>query len=475
MKVSGNRECASLFVLANRLPIEFHAQSGWRPSPGGLVNILDTVLCAQDAVWIGCGGRFLGDASTNVYTVPPKDINGVILEEILITELEYAGYYKNFSNRAVWPLYHDAIVDSMYSQADYSAYESVNQKFANRVAELAPPRADIWVHDYHLQLVPAMLRRLRPDLNIGFFLHIPFPPADLFHQLPWSRQILQGLLGSDLIGFQTTEAATRFCTQAVSGFQLQSAGDCLYVETQQETRTVRVSAFPIGVDAHQLAAVAQDEETILGAAEFRRSIGDPDLLILGVDRLDYTKGIDVRIEAIAELLQSCTLDRKSTVFFQAAMPTRDNLFEYQELRRKVEAKVDCINVALGAKGSAGIQYICESLSRKKLIELYVSADIMLVTPLCDGMNLVCKEYVACRPSGSGALVLSEFAGAARSLQSAWLVNPYCVESVKEGIVSAVTASAEENRRRMCLLQEDVFKNDAMKWANDFVHSLRSLK
>ena len=474
MKVSGIRECSSLFVVANRLPIEFRPQMGWRASPGGLVNVLDTVLRDQDVVWIGCGGRFHGDESAKLGLGPPREVHGFAINEILLSELEYAGYYENFSNRAIWPLYHDSIVDSVYCQNDFLAYESVNQIFANRVASLAPPCADIWVHDYHLQLVPAMLRRLRPDLRIGFFLHIPFPSDDLFYRLPWSREILQGLLGSDLIGFQTLESATSFRRQVTSSLQCQSAGEFLYIESGQETRSVQVGVFPIGVDACQLASVAQDQATIMGAAAFRQSIGNPDLLILGVDRLDYTKGIDVRIEAIAELLRSCDLDRKSMVFFQAAMPTRDNLSEYQELRRQVESQIDRINAELGGNGSAGIQYVCESLSRSKLIELYISADIMLVTPLSDGMNLVCKEYIACRPSGSGALVLSEMAGAAQSLQSAWLVNPHSIEDVKKGILSAVNASAEEGFRRMCLLQEDVFGNDAMKWANDFVRSLRRL-
>jgi trehalose 6-phosphate synthase len=474
MNGSGNSQCSTLFVLANRLPIELHPQMGWRPSPGGLVNVLDTVLRNKDAVWIGCICRFQEDINTNLEVANPKSLHGFAIEEILLSESEYTGYYEDISNRTIWPLYHGLNVDSNCSQDDYLAYVAVNQKFASRVSELAPYNAAIWIHDYHLQLVPAMLRRLRPDLKIGFFLHIPFPTADLFCRLPWWREILHGLLGSDLIGFQTAESANYFRQLVASRLQLEIAGENICVKSEQEIRFVHVRMFPIGVDAHALVAEAQDQSTIMGAAAFRHSIGDPDLLILGVDRLDYTKGIDIRIDAVGELLLARELDVKSIVFYQAAMPTRDNLPEYQIFRHHVESKIRRINVELGASESAKIQYICKSLSRRRLIEMYLSADIMLVTPLCDGMNLVCKEYVACRPKGSGALVLSELAGASRSLTSAWLVNPYSIENIKQGILSAVNASAAERYRRMCLLQHEVFNNDAIKWAADFVYSLRSL-
>jgi trehalose 6-phosphate synthase len=463
-----------LVVVANRLPLVFNTHSGWRPSPGGLVAVLTTALRDLDGLWIGCSGRFHEQSSDDPIAKPPQGLHGFDLEEVILTSEEYSGYYEGCSNSAMWPLYHSLIAQAVYSAEHFEAYKSVNKKFALKVAEMAPLGADVWVHDYHLQLVPATLKQLRPDIHIGFFLHIPFPPVEMFEKLPWSREILLGLLGADLIGFQTEEYERNFQEQVKNTFHIPCNRARVLVGDLCDSSMPHVGVYPVGVDAGMLADIAQQDVIIEKAEEFRRSLGDPDLIFLGVDRLDYTKGIEVRIRAIAELFRSRELNGKSAVFIQSAMPSRENLTEYQNLRNHIEAMIRDINADLQTSAANSIQCEFQPLDRDSLLAMYVAADIMLVTPLRDGMNLVCKEYVACRNNNTGALVLSEFAGAAKSMQSAWLVNPYNLDDVKSGIVSAANASSKEAQRRMLSLREDVFKYDARSWANSFIESLASL-
>ena len=290
-----------LVVVANRLPVEYDPDAGWRPAPGGLVSAMEPVLRGRDALWLGWSGRF-SDEDDEAGEVPetPEGVSFRI-EEVQLTRDEVEDYYEGFSNGAIWPLYHDAIVRPVYHRHQFETYRRVNEKFATRLAERADPGATVWIHDYQLQLVPAMLRQLRPDLRIGFFLHIPFPPVEVFSQLPWRRAILQGLLGADLIGFQTKDAALNFLRLVRRHLALRPGGDRVVVDELTGTRTVRVDGFPIGIRATDFAEMAQQPEVKRRAAEFRAELGDPDILLLGVDRLDYTKGIDVRIRAVGEL------------------------------------------------------------------------------------------------------------------------------------------------------------------------------
>ncbi len=285
----------------------------------------------------------------------------------------------------------------------------------------------MWVHDYQLQLVPSMLREMRPDLSIGFFLHIPFPPSALFAQLPWRRQILEGLLGADLIGFHTHDDARQFVYSCE-----RSLGIAAYEGTMRvNNRRVGVGAFPIGIDAEGFSATAAEPHVLERARQLRAEMGSPTTVLLGVDRLDYTKGIDIRLKAFAEVLQDERLDPATTIFVQVAVPSRENISQYQQIRDDIEMLVGRFNGSLATLGATPIHYLRRVLEREELIALYLATDIMLVTPLRDGMNLVAKEYVACRNDDTGALVLSEFTGAARELAQAWLVNPYDTsESVK---------------------------------------------
>ncbi len=298
-KQQGDSE-GDLVVVANRLPAEYDPETGWRTSPGGLVSALEPALRGRSAIWVGWGGRLIEEAGADAGGPIPSDAD-FSLDELMLTTEEVAGYYEGFSNGALWPLYHDAIVRPVFHRTEFETYRSVNEKFARRVAERAAPGATVWIHDYQLQLVPAMLRLLRPDLAIGFFLHIPFPPVEIFGQLPWRRQILLGLLGADLVGFQTRQGALNFLRLVGKYLAMRPGGDRVVVDELSGARTVRVDAFPIGIDAKRYADLAASESARARANQIRADLGNPKTLLLGVDRLDYTKGIDVRIRAVGEL------------------------------------------------------------------------------------------------------------------------------------------------------------------------------
>ncbi|MDP4015480.1 MAG: trehalose-6-phosphate synthase [Candidatus Nanopelagicales bacterium] len=460
----------ALVVVANRLPLEYDEDTGWRKAPGGLVTAMESVLRDRVSTWIGWSGRF-EDRRTQETPPPPEGAGDMALDELLLTPSEFSAYYEGFSNGAIWPLYHDVIATPAYHRKQFEAYRRVNEKFARRAAQVAPRGAVVWVHDYQLQLVPMMLRLLRPDLKIGFFLHIPFPPPELFSQLPWRRTILEGLLGADLIGFQTNEGALNFMRLVRKFLALKTGGDRVVVDELSGTRIVRVDDFPIGIRVQDYADLAADPDVIERARQIRIDLGEPELLLLGIDRLDYTKGIDVRIQAVTELLLDGDLDPEKTVFLQVATPSREGVEEYRRMRDGIESLVSRANGDIGKLGVTPIHYLHQQMPRDELVAMYVAADVMLVTPLRDGMNLVAKEYVACREGDDGALVLSEFTGAAQQMPEAWLVNPYDIAGLKTSIVDAACSPAEESGRRMSALRHSVFEYDVARWAAEFLRRL----
>ena len=470
---SGARD---LIVVANRLPIEARTdESGdttWERSPGGLVSALEPVLATRESTWVGWSGRFSDEEGGRV-GVPEhlSTLGECDLLEVPLSRAEVAAYYDGFSNAALWPLYHDAIVSPVYHRTEFDMYRRVNRRFAEAVAEIAAPGATVWVHDYQLQLLPGLLRELRPDLVIGFFLHIPFPPIELYLQMPWRAVILNGLLGADVVGFQTPGGADNFRNLAERLLSLPVEGDDVLVEGAHGPRRVRAQAFPISIDAKAIDELARDPRIRQRAADTRRALGNPEILLLGVDRLDYTKGIDIRIKAYEELLGEGAFDAEKTVLVQVATPSRENVEEYQRIRDEVALIIGRALGEHGKMGTAPIHYLHHPVPREDLVALYVAADIMLVTPLRDGMNLVCKEYVASRVDDDGALVLSEFTGAAADFSDAWLVNPYDADGMKDSIVAAATASPESRARRMRALRAEVFEHDVERWARSFLDAL----
>lgn len=462
---------AHLVVVANRLPVEYTDDAGggaWTRSPGGLVSALEPALHGRRATWIGWDGQ----PGTGEPCAPlPEEIDGLGIVGVPLTPQQVKDFYEGFSNGALWPLYHDAVATPAYHRPEYEAYQAVNHLFASMVSERAPQGGTVWVHDYQLQLVPRMLREMRSDLRIGFFLHIPFPPVELFAQLPWRRQVLEGLLGADLVGFQTHDGAQNFLAATRRLLSLDPGGDRVDVPADAGHRTVRVDSFPIGIDAAAFDQMARLPEITARAREIREEMGGFRLLFLGVDRLDYTKGIDVRLRAFSEALAEGLLDPDEVTLLQVAVPSRENVGEYQRIRDDVELLVGRVNGDLGRVGDPAIHYLHQSVTREELVAMYVAADVLLVTPLRDGMNLVAKEYIAARADDTGAVVLSEFTGAAQQLREAFIVNPYDIEALKRALGAVVSSRPEELVRRMQALRANVLENDVDRWVRTFLATL----
>ncbi|WP_328398725.1 alpha,alpha-trehalose-phosphate synthase (UDP-forming) [Nocardia sp. NBC_00416] len=460
-------------VVANRLPVDLEklpdGSTRWKRSPGGLVTALEPVLRSNRGAWVGWAG------------VPDVDVepiveDGLELFPVPLSAREVADYYEGFSNATLWPLYHDVIVRPEYNRAWWSAYVQVNRRFAEETAKVAAEGATVWVQDYQLQLVPKMLRMLRPDLTIGFFLHIPFPPVELFMQMPWRTEIVEGLLGADLIGFHLPGGAQNFLYLARRLAGQPTSRGTIGVRSKMGVvqvgfRTVRVGAFPISIDSAGLDEHSRRRSVRERAARIRAELGSPKNILLGVDRLDYTKGIDIRLNALEELLAEGRVDPAETVMVQLATPSRERVESYIQMRGDIERQVGRINGEFARVGYPVVHYLHRPIAREELISFFVAADVMLVTPLRDGMNLVAKEYVACHSGLNGTLVLSEFTGAAAELRQSYLCNPHDLDSVKDAIVDALTDDRETRRRRMRSLRRQVLAHDVDRWARAFLDAL----
>lgn len=458
-----------LVLVANRLPVRRVARGrgtpkggpGWALSPGGLVSALAPLLRASHGAWVGWGGT-VGEE------LEPFRHDGLHLYPVPLSKAELDAFYYGFSNRTLWPLYHDAIRWPEYHRAWWEPYRDINERYAEEASRCAAEGATVWVHDYHLQLVPGILRRKRPDLKLGFFLHVPFPPQELFAQLPWRREILEGMLGADVVGFQTPEGARNFFVLArrYTRARGESAGELAYGE-----RTVQVSAFPVSIDVAQFEELARREDVRAQAAKLREKLGAKRRIILGVDRLDYTKGIDIRLKAFQELLERGTVTPADCVLVQTAVPSREHVVAYAGLKERVEGLVGRINGEFAELGRVAVHYLHRNLPPEELVSLYVAADVMLVTPFRDGMNLVAKEYVASRLDNTGVLVLSEFTGAARELRQALLVNPHDVDGLVGTLGRALRMPRSEVTRRMRKLRGAVRSYDVHMWGRDFLAAL----
>jgi trehalose 6-phosphate synthase len=453
-----------LVVVANRLPVdEVSLREGvrqWRRSPGGLVSALTAIVSGGNTTWVGWAGS-VGPAPS----LP--DLDGVAMRAVALSAEEHENYYEGFANQTLWPLYHDAVEQPVFHRRWWEAYQRVNRRFAVAAAEAAPPGSCVWIQDYHLQLVPAMLRELRPDLRIGFFMHIPFPPPELFKQIPRRAELLRGLLGADLVGFQTVGGARNFIriTERLLGLRTRRQ------EVEVDGRVVRVGGFPISIDVSEMERLARAPEVRQRAAQIRTDLGNPDRIMLGVDRLDYTKGIEHRLKAFRELLADGRVKVPQTVLVQVAVPSRERVEHYKLLRDKVEREVGGLNGEYGRLGVPAVHYLFSSFDRAELAAMYLAADVMVVTPLRDGMNLVAKEYVATRVDHAGALVLSEFAGAAHELRHADLVNPHDLDGLKDAMVRALEADPSDTGRRMRTMRRYLRTHDVTAWARSYLTAL----
>jgi trehalose 6-phosphate synthase len=441
-------------VVANRLPIEVSASHRIRRSPGGLASALGSVT--------GNGSHWVGWPGSTVELPESMDYDGLRLHPVAIDAGEYRNYYGGFANSILWPLFHGRLRPVEIDRTWWGSYRIVNQRFATAVARFAPPGASVWVHDYHLLLVPAMIRARRPDVRIGSFLHIPFPNAQLFATLPWRRELLLGMADADVIGFQTQEDVHNF-TEALERMTLGSRRKLGAAKT--------VDAFPISVDFDHWAELG---EAAAGSRPANRALVGGEFIFLGVDRLDYTKGIGQRLRAYGELLDEGRLDAERCTFVQFAVPTRSSVPAYREERQEVESLVEAINAKHTVPGHEPVHYRHVGLDEKELTEWYCSADALVITSLADGMNLVAKEFVASRTDLDGSVVLSEFTGAANDLPGALVVNPFDIEAIKDALLRAVAMMPAERRERMSKMRAAVQANDVSHWARSFLDRLEGV-
>jgi trehalose 6-phosphate synthase len=460
-------------VVSNRLPVDRVAageggddNSGWRRSPGGLVTALAPMMTKTDGAWVGWHGA-------PDETVKPFSHGGMDLVPVQLSTDDVELYYEGFSNATLWPLYHDVIAPPEFHRTWWDAYRQVNRRFADAVIRHADDGATVWIQDYQLQLVPRMLREQRPDLRIGFFNHIPFPPPEIFAQLPWRHAIIDGLLGADLVGFQRASDAGNFMRSARRFLGASVKQQQVHVKGQDGkiTHIARAQAFPISIDVAHITELANNPEIIERARQIRQDLGNPKTILLGVDRLDYTKGIRHRLKAYEELLNEGKLKVGEATLIQVASPSRERVEQYRLLREEVEGTVGHINGTYDTIENTAVRYLHHSYPVEEMVALYLAADVMLVTALRDGMNLVAKEYVTARKDNDGALVLSEFAGAADQLKQALLMNPHDIDGLKDTIMQAVNMSPRDSARRMRSMRKQILEHDVDHWSADFLNAL----
>ncbi|MGE3840138.1 MAG: bifunctional alpha,alpha-trehalose-phosphate synthase (UDP-forming)/trehalose-phosphatase [Vicinamibacterales bacterium] len=466
------KTASRLLVVSNRLPVTAHAgPEGVQliASGGGLATGLRPWHEQNEGCWIGWPGDVSG-FDRDQRAALDAAFRERRLVAVPLTREQIDRYYHGFSNRVLWPLFHYLIDRVPVDAAGWDAYRQVNQAFADVVTAEYRSGDIIWVHDYQLTLLPALLRARLPSARIGFFLHIPFPSSEVFRTLPWRREVLTGLLGSDLIGFHTFAYMRHFMSSLLHVEGVETDLD----RVQIDDRHVRLGVFPMGVDSAGFASLAAEPDITAAAAGLRRDAGGR-AIVLGVDRLDYTKGIPRRLQAIERLLTRDPSYGDRIRYVQVAVPSRGEVDSYQRFKRQVEESIGRINGAHGTLGSTPVHYVHRSVSMRELVALYSASDVMLVTPLRDGMNLVAKEFVASRIDEDGVLILSEFAGAAAELEGALVVNPYDVDVVADSIDRAIKMSAAERHARMRTLRRRVNADDVFRWANRFLERLHEVR
>jgi trehalose 6-phosphate synthase/phosphatase len=463
-----------LVLVSNRIPITFTTEDGvlkGQPASGGLVSALEPLLKDHGGIWVGSGGtedsprirKILEKASgNNPYHYAP----------LFLTDEEQSNYYEGFSNEIVWPLFHDLQSRCNFDPNYWEFYERVNSKFADAVEKASKPGDLIWIHDYQLMQVGKTLRCRRPGARLAFFLHIPFPSPDIFAKLPWRTQILEDLLAHDLIGVQTGRDQRNLiaCLRCfVPSVKISGKGESRMV-VSEHGRT-HIEAFPISIDYRSFADQSASESVLERVKQIKAKTHGIQITV-GVDRLDYTKGIPERLKAYGYFLRRYPEFHRKVELIQIVVPSREGIPRYDQLKREVERLVTHVNGEFSEPGWVPINFIYRSVPRDELIAIYRAADVALITSLKDGMNLVAKEYCAAKTEVNGVLVLSEFAGAAPELRiGAILVNPNDEVGVAAALKQALEMKPAERRRRMLRMRQQIRQADILTWRDRFFHAL----
>jgi len=447
-------------------------KSKWqvRPSPGGLVTALSSILRQREGIWFGWPGIHGENDLAGILNEANHKL-GYTLKAVSLSQEEINQYYFGFSNEIIWPLFHDLQSRCNFDPEYWNAYRAVNRKFAQVIANSVQANDFVWIHDYHLALVAKKLRSLGIKNKLGFFLHIPFPSPDIYNKLPWRKQILEALLDYDLVGFQTPRDKNNFfyCVESMlSEPHIKVKRQSSIIEMLE--RKVVIGSFPISIDYKEFARQAASDDVEEQSRQLRDSIHN-NQIILGIDRLDYSKGIPEKLRAFQNALKRFSSLHGKITLVQIVVPSREDIPQYQVLKTEIESLVGQINGEFSTPGWIPIHYMFRSLDRSELLAYYRAADIALVTPLKDGMNLVAKEYCTAKLNKCGVLILSEFAGAASQLwRNALLVNPYDIEGVAYAIYRASKMNASECQMRMQRLRKSIARRDVFWWANDFLQA-----
>lgn len=460
-------------IVSNRLPVkltenndgEYHLS----PSEGGLATGLGSIYKQGDNIWIGWPGQEITNDDKKEKII--AELKKQSLIPVFLTQEEIAKFYEGFSNDVLWPVFHYyASTYAHYEQSNWEFYRRVNKKFRDAVLEYAEPGDTIWVHDYQLLLLPNLIRKEMPEVSIGFFLHIPFPSYEMFRLIPWRAELLVGVLGADMIGFHTFDDVRHFVNAATRILPVTSSANII----NEGDRTIVIEAFPIGIDDKKYAALPK-EPAVKKDIERVKDTFKNTKLVLSVDRLDYSKGILQRLQAFEYLLEHYPEAKEKLTFYMIVVPSRDTVPQYAHLHEQIDKQVGNINALHRTMEWTPIHYFYRSFPIEMLSALYYTAEVCLVTPMRDGMNLVSKEYVASRINNDGVLILSEMAGASKELIDALIVNPNNTEEVAKTIIKAAYMPLEEQQRRMISMRQMVAKFNIKHWVKIFMDKLNEVK
>jgi trehalose 6-phosphate synthase/phosphatase len=459
-----------LFIISNRLPVTLQKKRGsfeFHQSTGGLATGIKAFYRDYDCVWIGWPGvtaEKLSEADRDVIQKNLKTEFNCI--PVHLTHTEYERFYLGFCNKVIWPVYHYFTEYLTYDESMWEAYYAVNLKYRDAVLKTATENDILWIHDYQLLLLPGLLRDQLPDITIGFFLHIPFPSFEVFRLLPWRKEMLQGLMGADVVGFHTYDYMRHFLSSVhrLLGYE-HNLGEIAHTN-----RTVKVDVFPMGIDYERFSTAGKRPEVQKEVRKYRKQLGDR-TIILSIDRLDYTKGIPQRLQAFQTLLRRKPEYREKVVLIMVAVPSRTRVEHYQLLKESVDQLVGQINGEHGTVGWVPVWYLYRSLDFASLAALYEIANVAMVSPLRDGMNLVAKEFVASKVDGKGVLILSEMAGAAKEMGEAIIMNPYNKERIVQALEQALTMSDDEKIARNRSMQKRLQKYNVTRWGEEFIGKL----
>ena len=458
-------------IISNRLPVKISkTDEGFelKPSEGGLATGLGSIYRQGDNVWVGWPGIDVPDPE--MQAVVTDKLDEINLSPVFLTPEEINLYYEGFSNEILWPICHYFPSYTHYEQVFWDSYRDVNNKFKEAVLQLAEPGDVIWVHDYQLLLLPGLVRQEMSDVTIGFFQHIPFPSAEIFRLIPWRAELLEGMVGADLVGFHTYDDVRHFLSSVSRLLPVRASANVISVND----RPVVVESFPMGIDYRKFEELTLQKEVLEYVDVLKKNFSG-ERMILSIDRLDYSKGILPRLQAIDLLFKQNPEHIEKVVLYMIIVPSRDTVAQYKELHDQIDQLVGNINARYRTLNWIPIHYYYRSFPVEELSALYNMADICLVTPLRDGMNLVCKEYVASRTKNTGVLILSELAGAAKELVDALIVNPNNIGEIYRAIIQALEMPLAEQQRRMTQMREVVAKFNIRHWVKIYMDRLKEVK